>query len=43
MKSIKQYFIDARDKGRFVIMDNSLHELGKAYDHQRLLHWIEEP
>ena len=38
----KQYFIDARDKGRYVIMDNSLHELGKAYNSQRLLHWITE-
>ena len=38
----KQYFIDARDNGRYVIMDNSLHELGKAYDHKRLLHWINE-
>ncbi len=38
----KQYFIDARDKGRYVIMDNSLHELGKAYNHERLLHWITE-
>ena len=23
-------------------MDNSLHELGEAYNHERLLHWIEE-
>ena len=38
----KQYFIDARDKGRYVIMDNSLHELGKAYDYDRLLHWVGE-
>ena len=38
----KQYFIDARDKGRYVIMDNSLHELGEAYDHKRLLHWVNE-
>ena len=38
----KQYFIDARDNGRYVIMDNSLHELGKAYNSQRLLHWIDE-
>tara|TARA_R110001599_G_scaffold211810_1_gene409339 strand:+ start:1240 stop:2046 length:807 start_codon:yes stop_codon:yes gene_type:complete len=37
-----QYFIDARDKGRYVIMDNSLHELGKAYNSDRLLHWINE-
>ena len=38
----KQYFIDARDKGRYIIMDNSLHELGKAYNHSRLLHWVKE-
>ena len=38
----KQYFIDARDNGRYVIMDNSLHELGKAYNSDRLLHWITE-
>ena len=38
----KQYFISARDKGRYVIMDNSLHELGKAYNSERLLHWITE-
>ena len=38
----KQYFIDARNKGRYIIMDNSLHELGKAYDYDRLLHWVGE-
>jgi len=37
-----QYFIDARDKGRYVIMDNSLHELGEAYDFDRLKYWINE-
>ena len=37
-----QYFTDARDKGRYVIMDNSLHELGEAYNSERLLHWINE-
>tara|TARA_R110000765_G_scaffold13299_1_gene40017 strand:+ start:51 stop:857 length:807 start_codon:yes stop_codon:yes gene_type:complete len=41
-KEYLQYFIDARDKGRYVIMDNSLHELGKAYNSDRLLHWINE-
>ena len=41
-KKYLQYFIDARDKGRYVIMDNSLHELGEAYDSDRLLHWIKE-
>ena len=38
----KQYFIDARDKGRYVIMDNSLHELGEAYDFDRLRYWVNE-
>jgi len=38
----KQYFIDARDKGRYVIMDNSLHELGEAYNYDRLHHWVTE-
>ena len=37
-----QYFKDAKSKGRYIIMDNSLHELGKAYNRERLLHWIEE-
>ncbi len=37
-----QYFIDARDKGRYVIMDNSLHELGEAYDYDRLRYWVTE-
>jgi len=37
-----QYFLDAKKKGRYIIMDNSLHELGEAYDHQRLLYWIKE-
>ena len=38
----KQYFIDARDKGRYVIMDNSLHELGESYDFERLKYWVNE-
>ena len=38
----KQYFINARDTGRYVIMDNSLHELGEAYDHKRLRYWVNE-
>lgn len=37
-----QYFRDAKKKGRYIIMDNSLHELGKAYDHKRLRYWINE-
>ena len=38
----KQYFIDAKKSGRYIIMDNSLHELGKAYNHDRLHYWIQE-
>ena len=38
----KQYFINARDTGRYVIMDNSLHELGEAYDYDRLKYWVNE-
>jgi len=36
------YFRQSKEKGRYIIMDNSLHELGKAYDTSRLLHWISE-
>ena len=37
-----KYFENARDKGRYVIMDNSLHELGEAYDYDRLKYWVNE-
>lgn len=35
-----QYFIDSKKYGRYIIMDNSLHELGEAYNTERLLHWV---
>ena len=38
----EKYFREARKAGRYIIMDNSLHELGEAYDHSRLIHWINE-
>jgi hypothetical protein len=28
--------------GRYIVMDNSLHELGEAYNTKRLIHWIDE-
>jgi hypothetical protein len=28
--------------GRYIVMDNSLHELGEAYNTERLLYWIDE-
>jgi len=42
-----QYMIQAKLEGRYIIMDNSLHELkdinnGCAYGEDRLLHWINE-
>ena len=38
----EKYFREAKAKGRYIIMDNSLHELGHAYDTERLLYWISE-
>ena len=35
-----EYFRQAKAKGRYIIMDNSLHELGTAYDSDRLMFWI---
>lgn len=36
----QDYFLTSVAQGRYIIMDNSLHELGTAYDEDRLLHWI---
>lgn len=38
----EKYFRWAKENNRYVIMDNSLHELGQAYDTDRLMHWINE-
>ena len=38
----KNFFIKSKELGRYTIMDNSLHELGVAYDTKRLLYWINE-
>jgi hypothetical protein len=37
----QDYFTTSKAKGRYIIMDNSLHELGEAYDSGRLLYWID--
>lgn len=37
-----KYFREAKSRGRYIVMDNSLHELGKAYNHERLLYWVNE-
>jgi len=38
----KQFFYKSKALGRYIIMDNSLHELGTAYDTKRLMYWINE-
>ena len=38
----KAHFLKAKKDGRYIIMDNSLHELGKAYDFDRLIYWVNE-
>lgn len=41
-KAYHDYFVESKELGRYIVMDNSLHELGKAYDKNRLLHWVYE-
>ena len=36
------YYREAKAKGRYIVMDNSLHELGEAYDFDRLKYWVNE-
>jgi len=38
----KNFFYKVKREGVYIIMDNSLHELGHAYDKSRLLYWINE-
>ena len=38
----RDFFYKSKEMGRYIVMDNSLHELGKAYDSKRLLYWINE-
>jgi len=40
-ETYRRHFEDAKESGSYIIMDNSLHELGEAYDTKRLLHWID--
>jgi len=37
----KQFFIKAKADGRYIMMDNSLHELGQPYSKERLIHWLQ--
>tara|TARA_R110000851_G_scaffold204810_6_gene356694 strand:+ start:413 stop:1207 length:795 start_codon:yes stop_codon:yes gene_type:complete len=36
----KKYFQQSKEIGRYIIMDNSLHELGTPYDEERLWYWL---
>ena len=38
----KKFFYESKKQGRYIIMDNSLHELGESYDFERLHYWIQE-
>ena len=38
----REFFYRCKEEGHYIVMDNSLHELGHAYDESRLLHWINE-
>ena len=38
----RDFFYKSKEMGRYIVMDNSLHELGEAYDSDRLIYWINE-
>jgi hypothetical protein len=41
-KEYEEYFRNAKENSRYIIMDNSLHELGKPYDSDRLWYWMNQ-
>ena len=41
-KDYANFFYKAKKQGRYIILDNSLHELGTAYHDDSLLYWINE-
>lgn len=41
-KEYFQFFYESKKQGRYIVMDNSLHELGEAYNTDRLKYWVEE-
>jgi hypothetical protein len=38
----RNFFYESKKMGRYIVMDNSLHELGEAYNTERLIYWINE-
>lgn len=41
-ETYRNYFLKARDQGRYILLDNSLHELNHPYSEDRLLYWLKE-
>lgn len=41
-ETYRKFFLNASEKNRHIMMDNSLHELGNPYKEDRLFHWLEE-
>jgi hypothetical protein len=39
-KDYANYFLKAKQQGRYIILDNSLHEIGESYHDSGLLYWI---
>ena len=38
----EDFFIKSKNNGRYIMMDNSLHELGQPYSEDRLLYWLDK-
>ena len=38
----RNFFYESKKIGRYIVMDNSLHELGETYNTDRLMYWINE-
>ena len=38
----RNFFYKSKEMGRYIVMDNSLHELGEAYNTERLMYWVNE-
>jgi hypothetical protein len=38
----RNFFYESKKMGRYIVMDNSLHELGEAYNTERLIYWVNE-
>ena len=36
----EDFFIESKNNGRYIMMDNSLHELGHPYSEDRLFYWL---